>query len=298
MIMNKIDNLPEAKLLGKNIAFPQSYDASILVAVPREINRKQYHLDSDQLPFVGYDVWHGYELSFLTLNGLPVNRVLKMVYSSSTPNIVESKSFKLYLNSLNNSRYGVHVTDGLIHVKELIERDLSEIVGGEVKCSFFNNLDEMVAFDFDQFQVLEDTLDLEEEDFLDFKEAPTNLMFALQGERSIKVCSNILRSNCKITEQPDWGTVYITLDAEHGIDLLGLLKYLVSFRNENHFHEEICEMIYKRLLDAFKPSKLAVTCIYTRRGGIDICPTRASNNELLPLNLINPNLLTKKLLRQ
>ncbi len=127
MIMNKIDNLPEAKLLGKNVAFPQSYDSSILVAVPREVNRKQYHLDSDQLPFVGYDVWHGYELSFLTLNGLPVNRVLKMVYSSNTPNIVESKSFKLYLNSLNNSRYGVNVIDGLTLVKELIERDLSEV---------------------------------------------------------------------------------------------------------------------------------------------------------------------------
>lgn len=296
--MSKIDSLVEAKLLGKIVAFPQSYDASILVAVPRQINRTQYHLDPEKLPFVGYDVWHGYELSFLTENGLPVNRVLKMVYSSATPNIVESKSFKLYLNSLNNSRYGKNVEEGLLLVKELVERDLAVIVGGEVKCSFFNSKSEIVPFDFDHFRVLEDTLELEEEEFMDFKETPSNLMFALQGNNSIQVCSHILRSNCKITEQPDWGTVYITIEAEHGIDLMGLFKYLVSFRNENHFHEEICEMIYKRLLDAFEPSKLAVTCIYTRRGGIDICPTRVSHCDLLPTNLINYKLLTDKLLRQ
>ncbi len=298
MDIKKNEDLAEARLLGKNIAFPQSYDATILVAVPRQINRIQYHLDSSALPFVGYDVWHGYELSFLTENGLPVNGVLKMVYSSNTPNIVESKSFKLYLNSLNNSRFGRNSDEAKELIKNLIEKDLSLIVEGLVSCSIFENKREIVPFDFDDYKVLEEVIDVDNEEFIDFKESPSHLMFSLSESRSIKISSNILRSNCKITEQPDWGTVFITIEAEHGIDLMGLLKYLVSFRNENHFHEEICEMIYKRLLDAFKPSELSVTCLYTRRGGIDICPTRASAKELLPSNLINNICLTEKLLRQ
>ena len=297
-MINENLNSPEGKLLGKTVAFPQSYDPSILVAVPRILNRRQYGLENEALPFVGYDVWHGYEVSFLTKNGLPVNGVLKLVYSSDTPNIVESKSLKLYLNSLNNTRFDKSVAISIAQVKELIIKDISPIVGGNVECQIFVSEIGSVPFDFERYTLLEDSLDLEEEFFVDYKESPSNLMISFSGAKSISVKSNLLRSNCKITEQPDWGTVFISLESEFGIDEVGLVKYLVSFRNENHFHEEVCEMIYKRLLEAYKPSKLGVTCIYTRRGGIDICPTRVSDVSLLPHLLINSEILTQKLLRQ
>ena len=118
------------------------------------------------------------------------------------------------------------------------------------------------------------------------------------GRGEIKVCSHLLRSNCKITKQPDWGSIYIHIQADCLPDHASLLKYIVSLRNENHFHEEICEMTYKRLWDLFHPEILAVSCIYTRRGGIDICPSRANQAEYLPEHLQAPEILTRKLLRQ
>ena len=112
------------------------------------------------------------------------------------------------------------------------------------------------------------------------------------------VSTHLLRSNCKITRQPDWGSAFVRIKGRSLPTPESLLRYLVSIRSENHFHEEICEMIYKRLLDAFAPSEMSVSCIYTRRGGIDICPTRASHQRLLPQHLPNPLAMTRKLLRQ
>ncbi|MCU4165075.1 NADPH-dependent 7-cyano-7-deazaguanine reductase QueF [Carboxylicivirga caseinilyticus] len=288
--------MSEDKFLGKQVTYPQHYAPEMLVAVPRQLNREQYGLQENNLPFVGLDVWHAYELSFLTEKGLPVTGLLKLVYPSDNEFLVESKSLKLYLNSFNMERYGCNPKEGIKLVTNIIKKDLDRTLKTEVQVSFFDKLETNSPFDFTTYQVLEDEPIASEISFDHFNEAPELLKYA--SNKELKVGSHLLRSNCKITNQPDWGSAYIYLKGEQTPDKMSLLQYLVSIRNENHFHEEICEMIYTRLWNLFKPEELMVACIYTRRGGIDICPVRASQSSLLKLELTNPEVLSLKLLRQ
>ncbi len=287
----------EGKFLGKQVDYPQQYSPGMLVAVPRHFNRDQYNLDANDLPFIGYDVWHAYELSFLTNKGLPVTGLLKVMYPATNPSIVESKSFKLYLNSFNMYRLGDTAKDGIASVLKTIKKDLIQLLETEVQLGFFQQGEQHGPTDFEDYPLLEDNDFADKINFSHFTEAP-QLLKSLGKGGCLKISTHLLRSNCKITHQPDWGSAFIYIK---GADLPrqeDLLQYLVSIRNENHFHEEICEMIYKRLWDIFKPNELAVSCIYTRRGGIDICPVRVSHQHLLPLHLTNTQLLSSKLLRQ
>nr|WP_321410702.1 NADPH-dependent 7-cyano-7-deazaguanine reductase QueF [uncultured Carboxylicivirga sp.] len=288
--------MSEDKFLGKQVTYPQHYAPEMLLAVPRQLNREQYGLQENNLPFVGLDVWHAYELSFLTEKGLPVTGLLKLVYPSDNEFLVESKSLKLYLNSFNMERYGSYPKEGIKLVTDIIKKDLDKTLKTKVQVSFFDKIETNSPFDFTAYQVLEDEPIASEISFDHFNEAPELLKYT--SNTNLKVGSHLLRSNCKITNQPDWGSAYIYLKGEQTPDKMSLLQYLVSIRNENHFHEEICEMIYTRLWNLFKPEELMVACIYTRRGGIDICPVRANRSSLLKLELTNPEVLSLKLLRQ
>jgi 7-cyano-7-deazaguanine reductase len=288
--------MKEATFLGKQVNYPQHYAPEMLVAVPRFLNREQYQLLETDLPFVGFDAWHAYELSFLTERGLPVTGLLKFVYPATNPSLVESKSLKLYLNSFNMGRFGQTLAEGLEMVLATIKKDLSSLLQTDVQVSFFDTYPDPVLFDFDAYELLEKQPEVETLHFQHYSETPELLQTSKPG--NLKACTHLLRSNCKITHQPDWGSAYIHLRGKTTPDKYSLLQYLVSIRNENHFHEEICEMIYKRLWDTYQPDELAVTCIYTRRGGIDICPSRASHPQLLPIHLGNNQTLTFKLLRQ
>ncbi|WP_010420468.1 NADPH-dependent 7-cyano-7-deazaguanine reductase QueF [Anaerophaga thermohalophila] len=288
----------EAKFLGKPTEYPKHYAPEVLVTVPRQPNRKEYGLKENTLPFTGYDVWHAYEVSFLTGKGLPVTGLLKLIYPASSPYIVESKSLKLYLNSFNMERFGSNAKEASETVHNIIRQDLERVLKTTVNIHFFPKSPKKY-FDFGEFGILEEIPEIEKVTFSEYREAPHLLKPDHQQTGNvIKAGTHLLRSNCKVTFQPDWGSAFIYIKGTHIPDRTGLLKYLVSIRNENHFHEEICEMIYKRLWDRFTPDQLMVACIYTRRGGIDICPARASHHELLPTNLITPDKLTKKLLRQ
>ncbi len=291
------ENLAEARLLGKNIQHPKNYDPEILVAVPRKINREIYQIKEDQLPFVGVDSWHAYELSFLTRKGLPVTGVLKLVYPCDSPYLVESKSLKLYLNAFNMERYGNNSKEGVEILLKIIQKDLELLLKSKIQLSFFNHVTQIEPFDFQYYRIIEENKEVEEISFEAFTEMP-DLIQSTNQAGVVKIGTHLLRSNCKITHQPDWGSAYIYIKGENLPEEFSLLQYLVSIRNENHFHEEICEMIYERLWKRFTPEELMVSCIYTRRGGIDICPSRASHAELLPKKLINPIVLTQKLLRQ
>ncbi|MCU4156922.1 NADPH-dependent 7-cyano-7-deazaguanine reductase QueF [Carboxylicivirga sp. A043] len=287
----------EGKFLGKQVDYPQQYAPEMLVAVPRHFNREQYQLEESNLPFIGYDVWHAYELSFLTNKGLPVTGLLKVVYPATNVSIVESKSFKLYLNSFNMHRFGNTAEKGLKDVLTTINNDLNQLLETDVQLSFFKHMQYEAAYDFSDYVVIEDTVNTDSIQFTRYNEAP-ELLCKTDNHGELKIASHLLRSNCKITNQPDWGSCFIHIKGASLPDKSDLLKYLVSIRNENHFHEEICEMIYKRLWDIFEPEELAVSCIYTRRGGIDICPVRVSHAHLLPQQLTNPSVLSEKLLRQ
>ncbi|MCW3788787.1 NADPH-dependent 7-cyano-7-deazaguanine reductase QueF [Plebeiibacterium sediminum] len=292
--MNEI----EGKVLGKQISHPREYAPEILVAVPRYLNREQYGIEESDLPFVGVDVWHAYELGFLTQQGLPVTGILKLVYPSNSEFLVESKSLKLYLNSFNMGKYGENRAQAISSVLIIIKNDLSNLLKVDMEVFFHTSYCEN-KYDFSDYQLLESIPEADKVVFEIYKEDKTLLAGELSDEPDeIKVSSNLLRSNCKITHQPDWGSIFIHLKSNYKIDKISILKYLVSIRDENHFHEEICEMVYKRLLDAYSPFELMVSCLYTRRGGIDICPVRASKRELLPSSITDVNCLTAPAFRQ
>ena len=259
---------------------PDEVDAGLLVSVPRHLNRTGYGIEEDALPFVGIDAWNSYEFSTLQKNGFPISGWLKFTYSSSTPNIVESKSVKLYLNSYNMARLILGKED-LHEIEAQIECDISKAVGGEVGVYIaVGDVDTVKPLKGD-FMSLEEYCNIAKMSFDRYNESSDILEVVPSIGRYERWRSHSLRSNCRVTNQPDWGDVYIHIKGEKAVTPESLLQYIVSMRKENHFHEEIAECIYKRLYDLLDPEELLVTCLYTRRGGIDINPTRASNYYLL-----------------
>ena len=268
-----------SKYLGKKTDGSDFYNPSFIVAIPREENRGQYNIDNKNLPFLGWDVWHAYEFSALTENGLPVTRVLKIKYNCESEFLVESKSLKLYLNSFNMSKFGKNIDECLEFCKGKIEKDLSEKLKTEVQVNFLDNRVERVEI-FGNFKNIMKFVDESKLKIENFKEAPEVLRTEeLCEEKSYYLTFDSLRSNCRVTHQPDFGDVFIYYKSKRHILEDSLVKYLVSFRSEFHFHEECCEMIYKRLSDILSEGdELLVSALYTRRGGIDICPSRWSKN--------------------
>ena len=259
---------------------PDTVDSTLLVSVPRILNRTAYGIDESNLPFVGVDAWNAYEFSTLLTNGFPVSGWLKFTYSSESPNIVESKSVKLYLNSYNMAKL-VTNTDDMWQVEDKIARDLSDAVGTEVDVFVRWGDVDTVRPIIGDFISLEHYCNIGKMTFDDYNESPDTLQVVPSIGRYEKWRSYSLRSNCRVTNQPDWGDVYVHLKGERAVTPESLLKYIVSMRKENHFHEEIAECIYKRLFDLLQPEELFVACLYTRRGGIDINPIRASDNRVL-----------------
>ena len=259
---------------------PDEVDPSLLVAVPRYLNRTAYDIQEEELPFVGIDAWNSYEFSTLQKNGFPISGWLKFTYSSSTPNIVESKSVKLYLNSYNMARL-IESKEDLWKIEEQVERDIAKAVGGEVGVYIaVGDVDTVKPMKGD-FMSLENYCNVNKMSFDRYNESSDILEVVPSIGRYERWRSHSLRSNCRVTNQPDWGDVYIHIKGDKAVTPESLLQYIVSMRKENHFHEEITECIYKRLWDLLDPEELLVTCLYTRRGGIDINPTRASNYPLL-----------------
>lgn len=279
---------------------PDSVDPSLLVAVPRQLNRTAYDLHDDSLPFVGCDAWNAYEFSTLLKNGFPISGWMKFVYGSDTPNIVESKSVKLYLNSFNMARL-IEKTDDIWIIEDKVQSDLENAVGGIVQVSFvFGDERTSISPMRATFLTLEGYVDVHKMHFNNYNESSSILQLVDMSEKYTQRWHSFsLRSNCRVTNQPDWGDVFIHIRGERGVTPESLLQYIVSMRRENHFHEEICECIYKRLLDVCQPKELFVACLYTRRGGIDINPVRASSCELLSLtNIIDAGNHCEKTARQ
>lgn len=288
-------------LLGKQASNPERYDASLLFRIPRDENRVHYDLDSNALPFTGVDVWNCYELSFLTDNGLPVSRVLKLIYAAESEFLVESKSLKLYLNSFNMEAFGKTIDEALQNVQQTITRDLSTLLGAEVIAVLLSEKDEeLIPFgDLAQLTDLIPEEQLLAVEFSHYLETPELLKATdVDVVRRYAFRSDLLRSNCRVTNQPDWGDLFVVMEAKCDIDLASVVAYLVSFRKENHFHEEVAEMIYKRFQDIFRPEKLLVAAMYTRRGGIDINPLRASHAEMIDNAFVSRTCRLGKTIRQ
>ena len=286
-----------SKHLGKvgGDGYKDVYDPGLLVKIPRSLNREGYGLTGKE--FVGVDVWNAYEVSAITTKGQPVAGMLKIVCPSDSENHVESKSIKLYLNSLNMTQIGDNAADCISGIEARVKRDLDELLETNTTVSFYSSEFEAETLSFsDQYQDIADIADLDAIDFTAFKSDASQLESGVGKE--LKVRSNLLRSNCRVTNQPDWGDVFISIEGEDIPSAESLAKYIVSHRTVSHFHEEICEMIFAHLTERFKPTQLMVSCLYTRRGGIDINPIRATHQMLIPEFFTNPNYVIRKTLRQ
>lgn len=263
---------------------PTEIDPGLLVAVPRDENRRQHKID-DGL-FLGFDRWNAYEFSFMLKTGFPVNLMLQILYSSDSPNIVESKSLKLYLNSFNLVKFQmVSIEEGIEQALELVTLHLNACIGDEVFVTHVQEMEPAMLL-HNEFELLE------RQEFVGgFNAGVSNVADDSNGKVSgvERFCTEVLRSNCKVTHQPDWGSLYIAVNGSLPVNPKRLLEYVVSLRQENHFHEEICEMIYNKLYADLVPDDLLVTCTYLRRGGIDINPTRCTSLEFLAQEMSNPS---------
>lgn len=264
-------NTPQDSSLGRSVAYPAQYDPSLLYPIPRADSRATLGLAAGAaLPFVGHDRWHAYELGWLDGRGKPVVATATLQVPANSPHLVESKSLKLYLNSLNASRFA-HPDE----VRATIATDLSATAGATVDVAF--GLPDWAApaegvCDLDGLDVAIDSYGPPDSGLLHCRdEAP--------GPQAYR--SALLKSNCPVTGQPDWATVHIALDGPR-LDPAGLLRYLVSFRDHAEFHEHCVERIFLDLSRATGGASLMVEARYTRRGGLDINPWRGTPDRTAP----------------
>ena len=259
---------------------PDEVDPGLLVSIPRYLNRTAYGIEEDNLPFAGWDVWNAYEFSTLLKNGYPISGLVKFAYQSDSPNIVESKSVKLYLNSYNMASV-IDNWEDVYMLEDKISADLEKAVGAPVNVNIFQGDLDTIRPVAGDFTLLESYCNIPNMEFNNSEESSEILEVVPSIGRYERWRSHSLRSNCRVTNQPDWGDVYVHIKGDLSVTPESLLKYIISMRKENHFHEEICECIYTRLNALLAPDELLVTCLYTRRGGIDINPVRSSNPFLM-----------------
>jgi 7-cyano-7-deazaguanine reductase len=275
-------NIPEHSQLGKTSAYADQYDASLLFPIPRAGKRLELGI-TGMPPFVGADLWTAFELSWLNLRGKPQVALAHFTVPSETPNIVESKSFKLYLNSFNNTRFA-----DAAEVQARLRADISEAAWRGAPQPSSVGVKLLLPELFDREQVAElDGLSLDRLDVECARYTPApDLLSAAFDEQPVSevLTSNLLKSNCLVTGQPDWGSVRISYSGPQ-IEQEGLLQYIVSFRKHNEFHEQCVERIFMDIWTRCKPAKLTVYARYTRRGGLDINPFRTSHPQAMPANI-------------
>lgn len=259
--------------LGKPTAYRDHYDVTLLQAVPRSMNREPLGLYPDSLPFHGADIWTLYELSWLNSNGLPQVAVGEISLNADSTNLIESKSFKLYLNSFNQTLFADWES-----VRATLQRDLAACAQGDVSVTLYQ-LHEITHQPIADF--LGECLDQQDIRIDSYEFSADYLQGATTANRvEESLVSHLLKSNCLITHQPDWGSVQISYSGPQ-INREALLRYLVSFRHHNEFHEQCVERIFNNIMRFCQPETLSVYARYTRRGGLDINPWR-SNTDFVP----------------
>ncbi|MCW9689450.1 NADPH-dependent 7-cyano-7-deazaguanine reductase QueF [Proteus terrae] len=267
------DKSLEALSLGKETRYHDQYDAGLLQGVPRSLNRDSLSLTAENLPFHGGDIWTMYELSWLNSKGLPQVAIGHVELDATTENLIESKSFKLYLNSFNQTRF-----ESWDIVEKTLLKDLTTCAKGKVNLTIYplSHFTSQPIVDFAGECIDEQNIEINNYQF-DAQWLNESTSDTLVEETLV---SHLLKSNCLITNQPDWGSVAIQYKGKK-IDREKLLRYLVSFRQHNEFHEQCVERIFHDIMQLCAPETLTVYARYTRRGGLDINPWR-SNCEFVP----------------
>lgn len=258
--------------LGKTTSYVDQYDATLLDPIPRTLARSSLPLkDDDVLPFTGVDVWTAYEISWLNTQGKPIVAMAEFVFSAASPSIVESKSFKLYLNSFNQTQFS-----NWDSVRNRLKSDLESLTGATVTVRLMT-LTEGMSLTLAQFE----GENIDDAEVVCSEYSPNANLLQLSNNRhnvSETLASDLLKSNCPVTGQPDWASLYVRYQGP-AIDRASLLKYVVSYRHHKDFHEHCVESIFIDILTRCKPTKLTVYARYTRRGGLDINPFRTNCQE-------------------
>lgn len=264
--------------LGQDVSYPTAYDPTLLFPIARAQSRQEIGLVGPDLPFSGWDLWNAYELSWLTPQGMPQVGMLRLFVDCQSPNIIESKSLKLYLNSVNQTSF--ESTEVML---QTLRKDLSSAAGSQVKVEL------ILPRDFASLSIAEfEGIDLDTQSLsIDCYEPNPDLLCLtprVGSEQSVvteSLFSRLLKSNCPVTSQPDWACIKIDYTGPQ-IDRAALLKYIISFRMHNGFHEQCVERIFTDVLNRCQPQQLSVYARYTRRGGLDINPWRATPGMIAP----------------
>ena len=295
-----------AKTLGSAnsyAVYTDQFDPSQLNPMPRALARGDWGIKGDE--FVGYDTWHCHEATFLLDNGLPMAGTFKIVCPANSEFMVESKSFKLYLNTFDMCKMGATIPQAIENYEKQVAKDISECIGAEVKVAFFRE-GEQKMFEGDPGALYIDMLrlignkELETMEITDYaaKESHFKVIPSAGGE-DLFVMTNILRSRCRHTKQKDTGAAYFRIITKSGtVDLQGLLKEVISLREVNEFHEFCSEKLFTNIMKHPDVEDCVVMLLYARRGSLDINPVRASKEYLIPRELIDTGFYTKKAMGQ
>jgi 7-cyano-7-deazaguanine reductase len=295
-----------AKTLGSAnsyAVYTDTFDPSQLNPMPRALARGDWGIKGDE--FVGYDTWHCHEATFLLNNGLPMAGTLKIVCPASSEFMVESKSFKLYLNTFDMCKMGDTIPQAIENYEEQVAKDISACIGAEVKVAFFRQGEQKMyegdpgAFYLDMLRLIGNK-DLEAMEVTDYdgKETHFKVVPGESGE-DLFVMTNLLRSRCRHTKQKDTGAAYFRIVTKKGtVDLQSLLKEVIALREVNEFHEFCSEKLFKSITNHPDVEDCVVMLLYARRGSLDINPVRASKEYLIPKELIDTGFYTKKAMGQ
>ena len=295
-----------AKTLGSAnsyAVYTDQFDPSQLNPMPRALARGDWGIKGDE--FVGYDTWHCHEATFLLDNGLPMAGTLKIVCPASSEFMVESKSFKLYLNTFDMCKMGATIPQAIENYEKQVAKDISECIGAEVKVAFFREGEQKMfegdpgAFYVDMLRLIGNK-ELEAMEITDYAAKESHFTITPgAGSEDLFVMTNILRSRCRHTKQKDTGAAYFRIITKTGtVDLKSLLKEVISLREVNEFHEFCSEKLFTNIMKHPDVEDCVVMLLYARRGSLDINPVRASKEYLIPKELIDTGFYTKKAMGQ
>lgn len=284
--------------------YTDTFDPSQLNPMPRILARQDWGIKGNE--FVGFDTWHCHEATFLLSNGLPVAGTLKIICPASSEFMVESKSFKLYLNTFDMCKMGDTLAEAIDNYEKQVQKDVSKAIGAEVKVGFFRSGDDILLGQNpgrgykDLFAEIASS-ELESTKITDYngKEKYNIVTEEGSGGNMFMYFTNILRSRCRHTKQKDTGAAYFIIRTKKGIvNKLELLKLVISLREVNEFHEFCAEKLFTEIMSNPNVDDCSVMLLYARRGSLDICPVRASSSALLNAVLNNPTMYSQKAMGQ
>jgi 7-cyano-7-deazaguanine reductase len=305
-----------SKSLGSSASYAvytDRHDASLLNPMPRKLAREGWNIKGDE--FVGYDAWHCHEATFLLNNGAPIAGTLKYVYPSDSKYMVESKSAKLYLNTFDMCKMGQNIDSAIFNYEQQVKSDLEKVLETNVEVKFFKSgEDENGIFPMAGYIDLQTFLgdDIENIEITDYNAAENHLKFekanysgfgySVKDNKALyanKFFTNALRSRCRHTKQKDTGAAYISINTLDSVVCpVSILKQVISLREVNEFHEFCAEKLYTEIMKCPEVDSCCVTLLYSRRGSLDINPTRATSHDMLPPVLYNTRYYTKKAMGQ